>query len=243
MEEADFLARYDASAFERPSVAVDLVLMSIANDAPVVLLARRDEHPFLGRWALPGGFVGPRESLDEAARRVLREKAHMDSAYIEQLYTFGAIDRDPRTRVISVAYFALLPATRFEAALESAPALTLARMAVPPSLEEGDPIEASGPGGAALTLAFDHGDMLALAVRRLRGKLDYSEVAFALLPEVFALRDLQRVHEAILGTRLNKPAFRRRMLDGGRLEATGERETGASFRPAELFRRAGTGKR
>jgi ADP-ribose pyrophosphatase YjhB (NUDIX family) len=237
MNEANYLASYDASAFERLSVAVDLVLMSVAGGAPAALLTRREEHPFLGRWALPGGFVAPRESLDEAARRLLREKAHMDSAYVEQLYTFGAVERDPRTRVIAVAYFALLPAERFAAALKAAPALSLARIEVPWSGEEGGPVEARTPEGDPLPIAFDHGEMLALAIRRLRGKLDYSDVAFALLPEVFTLRDLQAIHEAILGTSLNKPAFRRRMLDTGRLQATGERETGASFRPAELFRR------
>jgi len=237
MDEAEFLNGYDASPYERPSVAVDLVLMSLAGDSLAALLMRRDEHPFLGRWALPGGFVGPRESLDEAARRLLREKAHMETAYVEQLYTFGAVERDPRTRVISVAYFALLPAPLFAAALEASPALALARIEVPWLGEGGGPVEALGSGGGALPLAFDHGDMLALAIRRLRGKLDYSDIAFALLPEIFTLRDLQGVHEAILGTPLNKPAFRRRMLDGGRLEATGERETGTSFRPAELFRR------
>lgn len=240
MDEADFLERYDASAFERLSVAVDLVLMSVSDGAPAALLVQRDAHPCLGRWALPGGFVRPSESLDDTARRVLREKARMESAYVEQLYTFGAADRDPRTRVISVAYFALLPGERFAAALKAAPALTLARIDVAPGEGVGA-VEATTPEGIALPLAFDHGDMLGHAIGRLRGKLDYSDVAFALLPKVFTLRDLQSVHEAILGRPLNKPAFRRRMLDGGRLEATGERETGASFRPAELFRRKGRG--
>lgn len=228
MDESEFLERYDPSAFERPSVAVDLLLMSVVDGAPAVLLARRAEHPFRGRWALPGGFVGPRESLDEAARRVLGGKAHLADAYLEQLYTFGAVDRDPRTRVVSVAYLALLPAARFVAA----PELTLARLVVP----AGGPVEARSAGGELLPLAFDHADMLATAVRRLRGKLDYSPLAFALLSERFTLRALQDVHEAIRGTRLNKPAFRRRMLDRGWLEPTGERETGASFRPAELYR-------
>jgi 8-oxo-dGTP diphosphatase len=97
-------------------------------------------------------------------------------------------------------------------------------------------VELCSAEGQALPLAFDHADILGLAMLRLRGKLDYSDIAFALLPERFTLRQLQSIHEAILGTRVNKPAFRRRMLDSGRLEATGERETGASFRPAELYR-------
>jgi 8-oxo-dGTP diphosphatase len=235
VNEAEFLAHYDAGAFERPSVAVDLVLMGIVDEAPAVLLVRREDHPHLGRWALPGGFVGIAESVDDAAARVLREKARMEGAWLEQLYTFGAVDRDPRTRVISVAYFALLPADRFGAALRADGGLALAGLVIPSVGEAGGAIACSSEG-ESLPLAFDHAEVLGLAVRRLRGKLDYSDVAFALLPELFTLRQLQAIHEAILGARLNKPAFRRRMLDSGRLEASGERETGASFRPAELYR-------
>lgn len=236
MDEVAFLENYDPAVYERPSVTVDLILMSVVDRGPAVLLTRRDQHPFAGAWALPGGFVGIGESLHEAAHRMLVEKARMSDAYVEQLYTFGAVDRDPRTRIISVAYFALLPADRFTAALKSAPELVLAELTVPWSGETGGPVEACIGDGNPLQLAFDHGEMLSLAMRRLRGKLDYSGIAFALLPERFTLRALQDIYEAILDTKLNKPAFRRRMLDRGWLEATGERETGASFRPAELYR-------
>jgi 8-oxo-dGTP diphosphatase len=236
MTEAAFIESYDPSLYDRPSVAVDLILMSVVEGAPAALLLRRDAHPHLGRWALPGGFVGLDESLDAAARRVLATKARMEDAYVEQLYTFGAVDRDPRTRIISVAYFALLPPARFAAALKAAPELTLAELVVPWPGEEGGAVEARSADGDPLPLAFDHADMLGLAVLRLRGKLDWSDIAYALLPERFTLRALQDVHEAIRGRPLNKSAFRRRMLDTGRLEPTGERETGASFRPAELFR-------
>lgn len=236
MDEAAFLESYDPAAYERLSVAVDLILMSVVDGTPAVLLTRRDQHPFAGAWGLPGGFVGIGESLDDAAHRILVEKARMSDAYVEQLYTFGAVDRDPRTRIISVAYFALLPAGRFTAALKSAPELALAELTVPWPGETGGPVEARIGDGDPLQLAFDHGEMLGVAVRRLRGKLDYSGIAFALLPERFTLRALQDIYEAILDTKLNKPAFRRRMLDRGWLEATGERETGASFRPAELYR-------
>lgn len=231
VSEAAFLDGYDPTGYDRPSVAVDLILMSVVAGAPVALLMRRDAHPHRGRWSLPGGFVGIDESLDAAAQRVLATKARMADAWVEQLYTFGAVERDPRTRIVSVAYFALLPPARLAAALKGAPDLTLATLTI-----TADGIEARSPDGDALPLAFDHGDMLALAVQRLRGKLDHSDIAFALLPDRFTLRALQDVHEAILGRALNKPAFRRRMLDSGRLEPTGERETGASFRPAELFR-------
>jgi 8-oxo-dGTP diphosphatase len=238
VDERAFLDDYDPTVFARPSLAVDLVLMSVIEGAPAVLLLRRDAHPFQGAWTLPGAFVGIDESLDDAARRVLGGKAHlggaqMDGAYLEQLYTFGAVDRDPRTRIISVAYFSLLPADRFTAALAGDSAPALARL----TLGIGDEAATARTGnGDALPLGFDHGAILAIALRRLRGKLDYSGIAFALLPERFTLRALQEVHEAILGTPLNKPAFRRRMLDRGWLAATGEREAGASFRPAELYR-------
>lgn len=236
MSETTHLEGYDPNAFERPSVTVDLILMSVIDGTPAVLLMRRDEAPFAGRWALPGGFVGIGESLDAAARRVLADKAHMADAYVEQLYTFGAVERDPRMRIISVAYFALLPANRFAAALTATAGLSLAELTVPWKGETGGPVEVRVSGDEPLMLAFDHGEMLSLAMRRLRGKLDYSGVAFALLPERFTLRALQDVYEAILDTRLNKPAFRRRMLDRGWLEPTGEREAGTSFRPAELYR-------
>lgn len=236
MNEASFLDQYDPAAYEKPSVAVDLVLMSIVDGAPAVLLVRRDAHPFQHCWALPGGFVGIGEGLDEAAHRILADKAHMGEAYVEQLYTFGAVDRDPRMRIVSVAYFALLPAASFTAALKAAPDLTLAKLVVPWAGETGGMVQAHSADGEALPLAFDHDAMLGVAMLRLRGKLDYSALGFALLPELFTLRALQDVHEAILGVRLNKPAFRRRMLDRGWLEPTGERETGASFRPAELYR-------
>jgi len=231
-----FLASYDPAANERPSVTVDLALMSVRDGALHVLLMRRTQPPAEGRWALPGGFVRIDEGLDEAARRVLREKAHIASAFLEQLYTFGAVGRDPRMRIITVAYYALLPAARFEKALAESDELKLAKVVTAWKGETGGRAEALGADGARLALAFDHPDILGLAVKRLRGKLDYSQVGFELLPAQFTLRALQDVHEAILGVRFNKPAFRRRMLDKGVLEPTGLREQGVTFRPAGLYR-------
>ena len=225
----------DLAGYDRPAVTVDLVLMSIVERTPVALLMRRPIEPDLGKWALPGGFVRIDESLDDAARRVLRDKAHMADAYIEQLYTFGDLDRDPRARVITVTYFALLPPGRFGDALKSSPDLRLAEIIVPWADETGGPIEVTDDSGP-VALAFDHAAILGLAMLRLRGKLNYSTIGFALLPDAFTLRALQDVHEAILGTTLNKPAFRRRMLEKGWINPTGIRETGASFRPAELYR-------
>jgi len=234
--EADFLKGYEPASYERPSVTVDLVLMSIIDGQLSALLQQRGEEPHKDRWALPGGFVGIDEGLDEAARRVLAQKAHMPDAYLEQLYTFGATNRDPRMRVITVSYFALLPADQFAAALKNGADLALAELIIPWDGETGGTVSACNEDDQELPLAFDHAEILGHAVKRLRGKLDYSRVGFALLPELFTLRQLQDVHEAILGTRFNKPAFRRRLLDKGWIEGTGERETGASFRPAELYR-------
>ncbi len=236
MTEADFLKDYDPTAYARPSVAVDLVLLGIRAGRPAVLLLERREHPFAGRWALPGGFVGIDEALDTAAERVLCDKAGVAEAHLEQLYTFGAVERDPRMRIITVAWLAPLDEAAFNAALAANPALVAAAIDVPWTGETGGPITALSPKGDALPLAFDHADILALAILRLRGKLDYSDVGFALLPQRFTLRQLQDVHEAILGVPLNKPAFRRRMIDRGWLTATGTREEHTSYRPAELFR-------
>ena len=235
-DETEFLRDYDASAFERPSVAVDLVLMSVVGGAIVALLMQRREPPHQGRWALPGGFVGVTETLEDAAVRVMREKARLTDAFVEQLYTFGAPDRDPRTRVISVAYVALLPAARFTAAALAKSDLCLARIELD-GTAPGDGAVAATSADSKLPLAFDHAAILGTAVRRLRGKLDYTPIALTLLPSRFTLRELQEIHEAILGVALNKPAFRRRMLDKGWIAPTGEHEANTSYRPAELYRR------
>jgi len=222
-----FLSDYDPAAYDRPSVTVDLVLLGMHRRRLSALLVQRDQPPQTGYWALPGGFVGIDESLDAAAARLLRDKVGFDSAHLEQLYSFGAVDRDPRMRVIAIAYLALLREDQMQAAVRAG------RVAI--AALEGETVAAIGEDEAALPLAFDHQAILTLARDRLRGKIDYSDLAFAFLPPRFTLRALQDVHEAVLGTSLNKPAFRRRMLDRGRLVATGLREDEASHRPAELF--------
>lgn len=205
------------------AVTVDLVLMSVVDDTLCALLQRREREPFAGMDALPGGFVREDEGLDQAARRILAEKAGFaagEGGWLEQLYTFGDPARDPRMRTISVAYFALLPHARLAEAVSARGDLRLAPLV-----------------DGATSLAFDHAAILALAHERLKGKLAYTPIALALLPELFTLRDLQRVHEAITGTAFNKPAFRRRLLDTGWIEPTGQREIETTFRPAELYRR------
>ncbi|HEY4118148.1 MAG TPA: NUDIX domain-containing protein [Byssovorax sp.] len=237
-DEAAFLAAYDVTAFERPSLAVDVVVLTVEARALRVLLLRRAAHPHRGAYALPGGFVGMTESIDGAATRVLRDKAGLDGVFVEQLYTFGAPGRDPRTRVVSVAHYALVDARLLARPPEEEPDpdRVVADVVVPWAGETGGPVEVAAQSGARLALAFDHADVIGAAVKRLRGKLDYTPVGFQLLPRSFTLRDLQDVHEVVRGEELNKDSFRRRMLAGGLLEATGEREQATTHRPAELYR-------
>ncbi len=231
-DEAGFLAAYSAADFERPSVAVDVALMTVDRDRLHVLVVQRAEHPHQGRWQLPGGFVRIDESLDAAAARLLAEKAGVAGVFTEQLYTFGEVDRDPRTRVITVAYYALVDAARLGA---EGVAGRLAQVAVPWEGEAGGPVTIHS-GGERLETAFDHDRIVGMVVKRLRGKLDYAPVGYELLPPEFTLLDLQRIHETILGVAVNKDSFRRRMLASAELEPTGGRQTGVGHRPAALYR-------
>jgi 8-oxo-dGTP diphosphatase len=240
IDELAFLASYDASRYPRPSVAVDVVLLTVASEELDTLLLRRTDQPQLGRWALPGTFVRIDESLDDAAARAVATKAGLDDVFIEQLFTFGEPGRDPRTRVISVTYYALVEAARLRAAVDGRAGrdLCLARVT-----RGADTLLAADIDGAPLDLAFDHGVLLAAAVDRIRGKLDYAPIGFELLPEAFTLLELRRVHEAILGRPLNKDSFRRKVLDRGLVEDTGELARGLGHRPAALYRFARGGPR
>jgi 8-oxo-dGTP diphosphatase len=241
--EASFLARYDPGDFDRFSLAIDVVLLSAFDKRLHTLLVKRHEHPFKDRWALPGGFVRKAESLDQAAVRVLRDKGGFSDVFLEQLYTFGAVGRDPRTRVITVAHYALVEAARFVMTANAKEDACTAIVEVPWQGESGGPVVVRPSGGEALTLAFDHAAILGLTVKRLRGKLDYAPVAFALLEEEFTLLDLQHVHEAVLGHVVNKDSFRRRILGGGLVEPTGRLQSGVVHRPAELYRYRDPGKK
>ncbi len=234
--EREFLASYDASQFDRPSVAVDVVILGAFAGALHAILVKRTEHPGLNAWAVPGGFVRMDESLDAAAARILSDKAGLEGVFLEQLYTFGAPDRDPRTRVIAVAYYALVDEARFQGIDTSDQLVAAARLDVPWPGETGGPVQCVNADGEPMPIAFDHEDILGLAVKRVRGRLNYSPVGFQLLPDQFTLRDLQEVHETVSGVGVNKDSFRRRMLASGTLEATGERQRDVGHRPAELYR-------
>jgi len=221
------------SGHRNPAVAVDVALVTIVDDRLAVVMVRRNQDPHRSQWQLPGGFVRLDESLDDAAGRVLREKAGINDVYIEQLYTFGAVDRDQRERVISVTYVALVTADRLA---DEFPDVALAFI----EHAEHAATLALIVEGKSAAVAFDHADIVGLVVKRLRGKLAYVPIGYELLPERFTLLQLQRVHETILGRTLNKDSFRRTMLASGDLEPTGERQSDVGHRPAALYRYATT---
>lgn len=202
-----------------PAVTTDIAVFTLREDALQLLLIRRGNPPFAGNWALPGGFLDIDEDLDACAARELAEETGVRDVYLEQLYTFGAVGRDPRERVVSVAYFALAPAQRLavEAGDDAADARWFRLDALP-------------------ALAFDHADIIATAHRRLLAKLDYSTIAFQLLPETFTLSELQQVYETLLDAELDKRNFRKWALALAQIEATGEVRRRGSHRPARLYR-------
>ena len=210
---------YDAGKYERPSVTVDVVMMSLRQRDLQVLLVKRRSWPYEGMWAIPGGFVNMDESLEAAAKRELQEETNVQNVYLEQLYTFGDPGRDPRTRVITVVYFALLDSERLQVRAAD------------------DAVDVGWFSVYQLpALAFDHAKILQYALDRLRGKLDYTTIAFNLLPEQFTLRELQRVYEIILHRKLDKRNFRKKILSTGILEDTGAKKMEGTHRPARLYR-------
>jgi 8-oxo-dGTP diphosphatase len=204
---------------ERPAVSVDVAVFSVRAQDLQVLLVKRPIQPFRGRWALPGGFVRLAESLDDAARRELQAETGVHDVYLEQLYTFGAPRRDPRGRVIGVAYFALVAGE---------PGLHVTAGALETAWH---------PVTALPDLAFDHTDLMRYALQRLRYKLEYTSVGFELLPNEFTLSELQSAYEIVLGEKLDKRNFRRRILAAGILaEANRNRSGTGQGRPARLYR-------
>ena len=201
----------------RPSVTTDVIIFTLRDNGLQVLLVKRKYPPFEGMWAIPGGFVSVDESLEEAALRELEEETGVRDVYLEQLYTFGDVARDPRGRVITVVYFAVVPSS-----------------AISPRAGD-DATEARWWSVYDLPhLAFDHADILAYALQRLRYKLEYTAVGFELLPETFTLSELQAAYEVVLGEKLDKRNFRRKILSAGVIEETGVYRTGEG-RPAKLY--------
>lgn len=239
-DEQTFLQAYDPDVFDRPSVTVDVALLTIFDGEIRTLLVKRKTHPEKGKWGLPGTFIAPEENLEEAAYRVLRNKVHERAfereIYLEQLYTFGEPERDPRTRIITVAYYALVDHERFIEATRDTEAAATVQVNIPWEGETGGPVWIQDRDGNHMETAFDHDEIIGMAIKRIRGKLNYTPIGFQLLPEQFSLRQLQVIHETILGRPLNKDSFRRRMLATDMLETTGRHERQTAHRPAELYR-------
>jgi 8-oxo-dGTP diphosphatase len=205
--------------FARPALTVDIVVFALDERDLQVMLVQRDLAPFAGDWALPGGFVRVEETLDAAAARELREETGLGNIFLEQLFTFGAVDRDPRERVVTVAYFALV-----NLAGHAVAASTDARSAAWFAIND------------VPSLAFDHQQILDVALERLRAKVRYQPLGFELLPEKFTLRQLQHLYEIILDRPLDKRNFRKKVLSMGIIKETSEIETDVAHRAARLFR-------
>jgi 8-oxo-dGTP diphosphatase len=183
-----------------------------------VLLIQRALDPFKGKWALPGGFVHVNETLDDAARRELTEETGLKNVFLEQLFTFGTVNRDPRERVVSVAHYALVKLTDYQA-----------KAATDAANAEWFPVS------KLPKLAFDHADIVATALARLQGKVRYQPIGFELLPPKFTLSELQHLYEAILETALDKRNFRKKVLGFGLLVPLDETQMTGRHRPAQLF--------
>ncbi|MFB3891990.1 MAG: NUDIX domain-containing protein [Phycisphaerae bacterium] len=205
--------------YPRPALTVDCVVFGLDEEDLKVLLIQRDLEPFAGRWALPGGFVRMEESLEEAARRELAEEAGVSNVFLEQLYSFGDVNRDPRGRVVTVAYYALVKLGDF-----SVKGATDARKAAWFAVDD------------VPTLAFDHQRIVDVAYGRLKAKVRYQPIGFELLPPKFTLTQLQRMYEKVLDRPLDKRNFRKKILGMGILAGLDEVETDVAHRAARLFR-------
>ena len=205
--------------YARPALTVDIAIFALDEEDLRIMLIQRDLEPFEGQWALPGGFVDVDETLDDAARRELQEETGLKDIFLEQFYTFGGLGRDPRERVVTVAYYA-------------------------PVNLEGHAVHAGSDARNAAwfpvndlpDLAFDHDEILATAHKRLRCKMQYQPIGFELLPEKFTLRQLQYLYEVILDRELDKRNFRRKVLGMEIVKETNEFEQDVAHRAARLYR-------
>lgn len=282
LTEREFLEQYRAGDYERPSVAADMVIFTVTDEEADsyrklpekelrILLIRRGGHPFLGKWALPGGFVQPSETTEQAAARELREETGVDNVYLEQLYTFSDIGRDPRTWVMSCSYMALINSDKLElkAGDDAADAawfkVSYRLLREQKELMEDGYVktleyelklnseeELSAVVARTFTvkttststeykivsnngLAFDHAKIIACAIERLRGKVNYTDIALHLMPQLFTLTELQQVYEVIMDKELLKAAFRRKVAD--LVAETDHYTENAGHRPSRLYRR------
>jgi 8-oxo-dGTP diphosphatase len=204
---------------KKPAISVQVLIFSVKKNDLEIILINRIREPFKGYWSIPGDIIAIDESLDDAARRILYEKTGIHDVYLEQLYTFGSLKRDPRDRVIAVTYFALLPHESVD--LSKAPNALHAQWT---SIHN------------SLKLAFDHKEIIDLAVKKLKTQILDTDMARALLSEKFRLSTLQKTYEVILGEHLDKRNFRKKILSLDLIESTGDMYKTGNHRPAQLFR-------
>jgi len=206
--------------YPRPALTVDCIIFGLDADLELkIMLIKRDIPPFQGQWAIPGGFVRMDETLEQAALRELQEETGIHDVYLEQLYTFGDLERDPRDRTVTVAYYALINLVEQEikASTDAREAKWFVLSQIP-------------------ALAFDHGQILQKAIARLRSKIRYEPIGFELLPKKFTLTQLQKLYETVSDLELDKRNFRKKILSMDLLIDTGEVEQGVSHRAAKLYR-------
>jgi 8-oxo-dGTP diphosphatase len=207
--------------YERPALTVDCVIfgLDLAEESLKVMLIERDLEPFAGTWAIPGGFVRRGETLEVAANRELEEETGIRDVFLEQLYTFGNPRRDPRGWVVSVAYYALVSPDKHtvQAATDAREARWFSVESLPP-------------------LAFDHAEILRMALKRLRGKLSYAPIGFELLPQKFTIKQLQKLYEIVLGEKLDNRNFRKKIFGMDVLRELDEMQKGVPHRAARLYK-------
>jgi 8-oxo-dGTP diphosphatase len=208
-----------STTYKKPDVTVDCVVFGLDEEDLKIILIERGRDPFKGQWALPGGFVHVDESLEAAAMRELQEETGVENVFLEQLYTFGDVDRDPRDRVISVSYYALvnLSGHKIKAATDARSAAWFSVDDIP-------------------KLAFDHNKIFDVALKRLRGKVRYEPIGFELLPEKFTLGQLQRMYEKILEQDIDKRNFRKKILAMELLRELDEVQMDVAHRAARLYK-------
>ena len=240
--EAEFLADYDVTKFDRPSVAVNVLVFSVSNNVAEnwrrtdkksfsVLLVRRDDYPDIDKWSIPGGFIGMQETALDAAHRLLRSKAGVvGGIYLEQLYTFDDIDRDPRTRVFSIAHMALINKNNLHYSGSHDVQWFDIELADGKLLLTSDDLTLTDKD-----LAFDHATIIRTGIERLRNKIEYTDIVFDMMPREFTLGELQQVYEIILGRKLIPAAFRRTIAN--KVVSTGKMRTGSGHRPSVLFKK------
>ena len=264
--EAEFLKNYDSSMFEKLSMTADILLVSVSDQEQTnyrktstkmmsILLAKRDDYPYKGKWCVPGGFLDVKnETLEECAKRVMKRETNLEDIYLEQLYTFDSLDRDPRMRVVSTSYVALIDKNKLTQKVEHASwfdvtlieekdnvvEITLdngeevIRFAIKKVLREKTTDRYDYEVIENEKLAFDHAKVILSGLERIRNKVNYTDIVFNMMPEYFTLGELQQVYEVILGKKLLDPAFRRIIAD--KVEKTDKLKTGGGHRPSALFK-------